>query len=128
MNKTAIIIVSIAIIFVLGFLLFGNSRSREPARQNVEVKNGVQYIRVIAKGGYSPMFTSAKAGIPTKIVVETKDTLDCSLSLVIRSVGFQQILPKSGETEINIGIPKLGEPLKGVCGMGMYSFEVNFEA
>lgn len=64
--------------------------------------------------------------MPTKLIVKTDGTFDCSASLVIRSVGFQKILPPTGETEIDIGTPKSGEPLVGVCGMGMYNFAVNF--
>ncbi len=127
MNKTALIILSIALLFVFGFIFWGNGSSRPASLQNVEIKNGIQYVRINAKGGYSPSVSTAKAGIPTKLIVDTNNTFDCSSALVIRSLGFQKILPKTGETEIDIGTPKAGEPLNGLCGMGMYSFEVNFE-
>lgn len=127
MNKIALIIVSIALVFVFGFIFLGKSGSQVPSEQNVEIINGIQYVRISAKGGYFPRVSVAKAGIPTKLIVKTSGTFDCSSSLVVRSVGFQEILPQSGETEIDIGIPKAGEPIEGVCGMGMYSFSVNFQ-
>ena len=58
--------------------------------------------------------------------MKTNGAYDCSASLVIRSIGFQKILPQTGETEIDLGISKAGEPLRGVCGMGMYNFLINF--
>ncbi|NCO62135.1 sulfite exporter TauE/SafE family protein, partial [Candidatus Kaiserbacteria bacterium] len=54
-------------------------------------------------------------------------TYDCSAALVIRSANYQEVLPPTGQTEIDIGTPKAGEPLRGTCGMGMYNFVVNFD-
>ena len=93
---------------------------------NTEIKDGVQYITIDVKGGYSPRLTTAKAGIPTKLIMKTDGTYDCSSALVIRSIDYQKILPKTGEEVIDLGAPKSG-PLQGMCGMGMYNFEVNFE-
>ena len=94
--------------------------------QIVEIKNGIQYKRIEAGCGYSPEKTLAKAGIPTKLIMKTDGIFDCSASLVLPSIRFQKVLPQTGETEIDIGIPVAGVPFKGLCGMGMYSFEINF--
>ena len=125
MNKTVLIIITLGLIVVMGIIFTGESDS-ESAQNNIEIRNGIQYITINAKGGYSPGISAAKAGIPTKLIVKTESTYDCSAALVIRSVNFQKILPQTGETEIDLGIPKAGEPLQGICGMGMYSFLVNF--
>jgi plastocyanin domain-containing protein len=92
----------------------------------VEIRDGVQYITIDAMGGYSPSKTTAQGGIPTKLIVKTNGTFDCSRSLVVRSVGFQKILPQTGETEIDLGIPETGKPLTGMCSMGMYNFKIDF--
>lgn len=131
MNKTALIIISLGLVIALGIIFSNGSKSNNNASkaetvQNVETRNGVQYITINAGGGYSPQISSAKAGIPTKLIVKTRGTFDCSSSLQIRSIGFQKVLPQTGETEIDIGIPKVGKPLQGVCGMGMYNFSINF--
>lgn len=130
MNKTASIIITIGLIISVGIIFAGGLKSKntDQTAQNSYIKDGIQYININAKGGYSPRRSTAKAGIPTRLIVNTNGTYDCSASLVIKSVGFQQILPQSGETEIDIGIPKAGEPLRGVCGMGMYNFEVQFSS
>lgn len=125
MNKTVSIILTLGLVIGIGIIFIGGGDTKS-AQGNVEIKDGVQYITINAKGGYSPRISSAKAGIPTKLIMKTNGAYDCSASLVIRSINFQKILPQTGETEIDLGTPKVGEPLQGVCGMGMYSFLINF--
>ncbi len=133
MNKTLLIIITGALLLGLGIILFGSSRPQnnidsainEPV-QNSELKDGIQYITINAKGGYSPKVSIAKAGIPTKLIIKTSGTYDCSASLVIRSLGFQKILARTGEEIIDVGIPTAGESLQGICSMGMYNFLIKF--
>ncbi len=130
MNKPAYIIIAMALVISLGIVFIGskskNNAGTGEAGQNVEIKDGIQYVSINAKGGYWPRVSTAKAGIPTKLVVKTNGTYDCSAALVIRSIGFQKILAQTGEEIIDLGIPKAGQPLQGLCGMGMYNFKVNF--
>lgn len=133
MNRTASIIIIISLVVGIGIVFAGVSSSKNKVDtstlqegQNVEIKDGVQYISIDARGGYFPRVSTAQAGIPTKLIMNTKGTYDCSASLVIRSLKYQEILPQNGETIIDVGIPVAGEPLQGVCGMGMYNFSVNF--
>lgn len=135
MNKTAYIImmvglaIGIGILFTSGSKIKNNQSSTETQiLNNVEVKDGVQYVTINARGGYLPRISEAKAGIPTKLIVKTNGTYDCSASLVIRSIGYQKILPNTGETTIDLGTPEVNKPLLGVCGMGMYSFQINFKS
>jgi len=129
MNKTVSVIITLALVVSIGIIFFGSSKSgnnSSEAVQNSEIKDGIQYITINAKGGYSPRVSTAKAGIPTKLIVKTDGTYDCSASLAIRSLGFQKILAQTGEEVIDIGTPKAGQPLQGLCGMGMYNFSINF--
>jgi plastocyanin domain-containing protein len=129
MQKNTIISIIISLVLVGGTLYFVSDRSASSGgevaqSQNVEIKDGVQYVTVTAKGGYSPRITQIQSGIPTKLVVKTDGTYDCSASLVVRSVGFQKILKPTGEEVIDLGTPKSGEKVQGVCGMGMYNFQI----
>ncbi len=129
MQKNTIISIIISIILIGGTLYFisdkpTSSESEIAQSQNVEIRDGVQYVTVTAKGGYSPRVTEIKGGLPTKLVVKTDGTYDCSASLVIRSVGFQKILQPTGEEVIDLGTPKSGDKVQGVCGMGMYNFQI----
>jgi plastocyanin domain-containing protein len=135
MNKTAYIImmvglaIGIGILFTSGSKIKNNQISTEnQILNNIEIKDGIQYVTINAKGGYLPRISEAKADVPTKLIVKTSGTYDCSASLVIRSIGYQKILPNTGETIIDLGTPKVDKPLVGVCGMGMYSFQVNFKS
>ncbi|OHA19313.1 MAG: hypothetical protein A3C08_01700 [Candidatus Taylorbacteria bacterium RIFCSPHIGHO2_02_FULL_47_18] len=132
MNKIALSIVTLSLVVALGIIFSWGSEGRAGgsaggAAQNVETREGVQYITINARGGYSPRVSYAKADIPTKLIVKTNGTYDCSAALVIRALGFQKILSPTGEEIIDIGTPKAGAPLQGLCSMGMYSFLVNFK-
>ncbi|MEI8174355.1 MAG: hypothetical protein WCG28_00200 [bacterium] len=126
MNKTVSIIITLGLVIAIGIIFFGKSNSISESVQNVEIKNGIQYVTISAKGGYSPRISNAKSGIPTKLIMETNGAYDCSSSLVIRSINYQQVLPQTGKTEIDLGIKKAGEKMEGICGMGMYNFSINF--
>lgn len=129
MQKNTIISIIISIALIGGTLYFisdkpTSSGSEVAQSQNVEIRDGVQYVTVTAKGGYSPRVTEIKGGLPTKLVVKTDGTYDCSASLIVRSVGFQKILQPTGEEIIDLGTPKSGDKVQGVCGMGMYNFQI----
>ena len=47
--------------------------------------DGIQYVDISAKGGYSPRVVTAKVSVPTVLRMKTSGTFDCSASLVIRS-------------------------------------------
>ncbi|MEI6581062.1 MAG: cupredoxin domain-containing protein [bacterium] len=93
---------------------------------NVSVVDGKQIIEITAKGGYRPVHSIAKVGIPTILRINTNGTFDCSSSVRIPSMNISKNLPMFGTTDIDIGIQKEGI-LKGTCGMGMYPFDIKFE-
>jgi plastocyanin domain-containing protein len=129
MQKSTIISIIVSVALIGGTLYFVSDRSASSSgevaqSQNIEIRDGVQYVTITAKGGYSPRITQIKGGMPTKLVVKTDGTYDCSASLVVRSVGFQKILQPTGEEVIDLGISKSGEKIQGVCGMGMYNFQI----
>jgi len=131
MSKTVSIIITLALFMGFGIIFLGGSISKNnssQAVQNSEIKDGIQYITINAKGGYSPKVSVAKADIPTKLIIKTNGTYDCSASLVIRSIGFQKTLSQTGEEIIDIGTPKAGQSLQGICGMGMYNFLINYNS
>lgn len=131
MSKNTSIIIIVGLLIAIAIVVIGGSVSRgntntNQAVENSEVKDGVQYITINARGGYSPQVSNARAGIPTKLIVKTNGTYDCSAALVIRELNFQKILPQTGETVIDLGTPLAGKPLQGTCSMGMYNFLINF--
>lgn len=99
----------------------------EPPADNVSIVDGQQIIDITAKGGYTPRTSTAKAGIPTIIRFHTNGTFDCSSYIRIPSMGLSKNLPSTGTTDVVISDPKTGL-LNGMCGMGMYPFQVNFQS
>ena len=93
---------------------------------NVSIVDGKQIIEINAKGGYSPLKSTAKANIPTILRVSTSGTFDCSSAVRIPSMGISKNLPPSGTTDIDLGSPKVSV-LDGTCGMGMYPFKIEFQ-
>ena len=133
MNKIALSIISVG--FIVAIIIIFSSDSKinntnialNQETQNVEIKDGTQYITINARGGYFPKISNALADVPTKLIMKTESTYDCSSYLVINSLSYRNMLPSSGETVIDIGVPVTGKSLKGTCGMGMYGFVVNFK-
>jgi plastocyanin domain-containing protein len=114
---------------IVALLRSGGTERRTTSTQaaaNVAMVDGKQVIQINAKGGYAPRVTVAKANVPTVINVATNGTYDCSSALTIPAVGFRKSLPATGVTPVEIPPQKPGTTLKGICGMGMYNFAVNF--
>lgn len=131
MNKNILISICVSIALVGGTLYLIAQEPAPPTGEqmsqqgeNVEIRDDVQYVTVTAQGGYFPRTSNIQPDMPTKLVVKTNGTYDCSASLVIRDVGYQKILPSTGEEVIDLGVPTSGQKIQGVCGMGMFSFQV----
>lgn len=129
MNQSTIIsiVVSLALVGVTYYIV--SLPSAEPSggstnTANVEMREGVQYVTVTAGGGYYPKSTEITGGVPTKLVVKTNGTYDCSAALVVRSRGYEKMLDPTGEEVIDLGTPATGETIQGTCSMGMYGFEL----
>lgn len=124
---TAVAAVLIGIAFVVAG--GGGNGSAVPAGNggnNVSVIDGKQIINLTAKGGYTPFKSVAKAGLPTILRFATSGTFDCSSFVRIPSMNIGKSLSQSGTTDIDLGNPQTGI-LRGVCAMGMYPFEIDFQ-
>ena len=138
MKKNLILLIVVSLIIIGGGSYYLLNKTKDATQtttaptpqtptSNVEIRDGIQYVTISAKNGYSPKTSSAKAGMPTKLIVKTNGTFDCSASFVIKQLSFHKILQPTGEEIIDIGTFKNGEKLRGTCSMGMYNFIVTFE-
>lgn len=127
--KSTIITVIVTVAVILGFIvaLQNNTSSsvNEPQSTAISI-DGKQIVEILAKGGYSPRVTKAKAGVPTIIQVKTEGTFDCSASLTVPAVGYSKHLPASGVTSIEIPAQSAHAVVQGICSMGMYNFTIKF--
>jgi len=141
-TKHLVISIVIALLLIGGAMYFSSGGGeapgarypgtayREPTQVQTAsstVENGVQYIDILARGGYTPETTKATAGMPTVMRVRTENTFDCSSALVIPALGFSDYLERTGTREIQIPAEKAQGTLKGLCSMGMYTFQIVFE-
>ncbi len=120
----------IAVFVIGGAVLFGRADAVPLVSApggNVSIEAGTQVIAIRAKGGYSPTVTSAKASMPTVLRVQTEGTYDCSSAIRIPSLGYSKTLEATGVVDVSIPPQKAGSTLQGVCAMGMYSFQIQFE-
>jgi S1-C subfamily serine protease len=59
------------------------------------VRDGVQEVRILAlDAAYVPSLQQAKSGVPTRIIVETRNTRGCTRSFVIPSTDVERVLPQ----------------------------------
>jgi len=125
------LVISILVAVLLVGLAFLATRGGAGSASNLPVKNthvvdGVQIIEIQARGGYQPQKSIAKVGIPTVLRFTTSGSFDCSSAVRIPRLNISKNLPSSGITDISIGTSTSGV-LQGMCAMGMYPFEIDFQ-
>ncbi|MEI6887451.1 MAG: cupredoxin domain-containing protein, partial [bacterium] len=128
---TVVIIVSITL-GVLGLMLStpqtnsGTTNVQGASNAVPSQVDGVQEATVNVRGGYTPSTITLEANKPARINMVTKNTYDCSASLVIPSLKINTNLPSTGTTPIEIAAQKPGTEITGSCSMGMYGFKIKF--
>ena len=79
---------------------------------------GVQEVRVLVKGGYTPDTIVVQAGKPVRLQFYRDETADCSERVVFERFGIDQELPPFQTTAIEFTPEQPGEyPFR--CGMNM---------
>jgi plastocyanin domain-containing protein len=124
--KSTIVSIIIAIALIAAANIFSGKAEDPINTVNTEITDGIQKITIEARGGYTPRFTNAKAGLPTKLTIKTQNTFDCSSALVIPDLSYRKNLPPTGTVEIDVPAQEAGSVMRGFCSMGMYNFEIRF--
>lgn len=88
--------------------------------------SGQQVITLTVTDFYAPTRFTAKAGLPTTLVLRGKDSGGCARAFTIPELGVQEIVKKNGDTEIDLGTHGAGELLFS-CAMGMQTGSIDFE-
>jgi plastocyanin domain-containing protein len=105
-----------AIVWVLWYFLY--SRGRAVAATSGGGSGGIQEVRVIVKGGYTPDTIVVQAGKPVRLQFYRDETADCSERVVFERFGIDQQLPPFQTTAIEFTPDQPGEyPFR--CGMNM---------
>jgi len=126
MTKPILISIVVSVLLIGGAFWLA-TQSGTAASGTATIVDGIQYVDISAKGGYSPRIVTAKAGMPTVLRVKTSGTFDCSASLVIPKLSYQKFLQPSGTEEISISSEQAQGTMQGLCSMAMYNFQIRFE-
>jgi len=92
--------------------------SKKKATQATVEASGVQEVKVIVKGGYSPDIIVVKGGLPVRINFYRDETAECSDTIVFGDFKVRKPLPAFKTTPIEFTPEKVGE-YTFTCGMGM---------
>ncbi|HTI04444.1 MAG TPA: cupredoxin domain-containing protein [Gemmatimonadales bacterium] len=117
MTTTQIIVTAlgaVAIVWVLWYFLYARGRAVSAAAN----AGGVQEVRVVVKGGYTPDTIVVQAGKPVRLQFYRDETADCSERVVFERFGIDEALPPFQTTAIEFTPDQPGEyPFR--CGMNM---------
>ena len=105
---------AVAIVWVLWYFLFSRGRPAVAATG----AGGVQEVRVIVKGGYTPDTIVVQAGKPVRLQFYRDETADCSERVVFERFGIDQPLPAFQTTTVEFTPDQPGE-YAFRCGMNM---------
>jgi plastocyanin domain-containing protein len=102
------------IILVNWYFLF----SKRKVFQAETREMGLQEVKIVVKGGYSPDVIVVKKGIPVRLEFYRDETADCSDTIVFGDFNIRKPLPAYESTAIEFTPEKEGEYVF-TCGMGM---------
>ena len=113
---------AVAILWVLWYFLFSSNPAVAAA-----ANDGVQEVRVLVKGGYTPDTIVVQAGTPVRLQFYRDETADCSERLVFENFDIDVALPAFQTTPVEFTPTAAGEfPFR--CGMNMLKGTVVVEA
>lgn len=102
-------------LIALIYWFFFGPKKAEKAR----VTAGVQEVRIVVSGAYSPSRISVEVGKPVRLIFDRQEDDPCSEQVLIPEFRIQKDLPAFRQTAIEFTPDKSGEFLF-TCGMGMY--------
>ena len=111
--ETTVLVSGIVLSALILWYFFGPK-----ARVSAQVADGVQEVRVVVKGGYSPDVIVVRQGAPVKLDFYRDETASCSEEIVFGDFGIARHLPAFETTTIEFMPEKAGE-FTFTCGMNM---------
>ena len=81
-------------------------------------REGVQEVRVVVKGGYTPDTIRARASVPLRVVFDRQEDGDCSARVVFADLAQSYWLAPHAETTVELVVDRPGR-FGFSCGMNM---------
>lgn len=111
------IMVVVAGVVVIAAILWYFFGEREATQAELR-EGGVQEVKVIVKGGYSPDVIVVKQGVPVRLDFYRDETASCSEQVIFGDFGIAHDLPAFKSTPIEFVPDRSGE-FTFTCGMNM---------
>lgn len=99
----------------------------ESAADGSSASTGSNLLLSVRNGGYFPRTLRASANTRVVLNLSTNRTYSCARDFVIPALNFYQLLPESGDVQVNIPAQAAGTKLFFTCSMGMYTGQIVFE-
>lgn len=112
-SEVAVVGAAVALTAFVLWYFFGPKKAAAAA-----VGAGVQEIKVVVKGGYSPDVIAVRAGMPVRLDFYRDEAASCSEQVVFPDFGIARDLPAFETTAIEFTPEKPGE-YTFACGMNM---------
>lgn len=98
-----VVVAAVLLTGLLGWYFFGPKRARRAS-----VEEGVQVVRVVVKGGYSPDVVEVVQGVPVRLLFDRQETGDCSSHVVFPDFKVNQALPAYATTAVEFTLRRWG--------------------
>ncbi len=115
LSKVAVTVLGVLLIILVNWYFLFSRKKSVFAETKPE---GLQEVKVIVKGGYSPDVIVVRKGIPVRLNFYRDETADCSDTIVFGDFRIRKALPAFETTAIEFTPEKEGEYVF-TCGMGM---------
>jgi Cu+-exporting ATPase len=87
----------------------------------VQLENGVQVVRIVVDGGYSPdLIEGVRPGVPLRLLFDRREGGECTSRVVVPDFGVNAALPAFRTTAVEFTPTSAGEYRFG-CGRNMVS-------
>jgi len=115
MSSVDVVVVVIAAVAIggLGWYFFAPRRAR-----TAELSGGVQRLRVVVRGGYSPNVVEVRQGVPVEIDFDRQESGDCTSRVVFPDLHLYASLPAYQHTMVRF-TPRRAGSFGFACGMNM---------
>ncbi|MFI6770713.1 sulfite exporter TauE/SafE family protein [Streptomyces sp. NPDC050355] len=104
----------------------GGGQASGPAAPVRIDASGKQVVTLTVTDFYETTAFTAKAGVPTTLVLHGKDAGGCARAFTIPELGVSEIVERNGDTKVDLGTRKPGT-LRFSCAMGMQTGTINFQ-